>query len=92
MSHCPTTVDDLAGFDTVIDVRSPAEFALDHIPGAINCPVLDDEERRVVGTLYVQVSAFEARKLGGAMVARNIARHLDTAFHDRPKGWRPLLY
>jgi tRNA 2-selenouridine synthase len=92
VSHRPTTVDDLAGFDTVIDVRSPAEFALDHIPGAINCPVLDDEERRVVGTLYVQVSAFEARKLGGAMVARNIARHLDTAFHDRPKGWRPLLY
>ena len=92
MSHRPTTVDDLAGFDTVIDVRSPAEFALDHIPGAINCPVLDDEERRIVGTLYVQVSAFEARKLGGAMVARNIARHLDTAFHDRPKGWRPLLY
>lgn len=92
MSHRPTTVDDLAGFDAVIDVRSPAEFALDHIPGAINCPVLDDEERRIVGTLYVQVSAFEARKLGGAMVARNIARHLDTAFHDRPKGWRPLLY
>ena len=92
MSHRPTTVDDLAGFDAVIDVRSPAEFALDHIPGAINCPVLDDEERRIVGTLYVQVSAFEARKLGGAMVARNIAQHLDTAFHDRPKGWRPLLY
>ncbi|WP_428424804.1 tRNA 2-selenouridine(34) synthase MnmH [Methylibium sp.] len=92
MSHRPTTVDDLAGFDAVIDVRSPAEFALDHIPGAINCPVLDDEERRIVGTLYVQVSAFEARKLGGAMVARNIACHLDTAFHDRPKGWRPLLY
>jgi tRNA 2-selenouridine synthase len=92
MSHRPTTVDDVAGFDAVIDVRSPAEFALDHIPGAINCPVLDDEERRIVGTLYVQVSAFEARKLGGAMVARNIARHLDTAFHDQPKGWRPLLY
>lgn len=92
MSHRPVTVDDIAGFDAVIDVRSPAEFALDHIPGAINCPVLDDDERRVVGTLYKQVSAFEARKLGGAMVARNIARHLDTQFRERPKGWRPLLY
>ncbi|MGC6484943.1 MAG: rhodanese-like domain-containing protein, partial [Candidatus Puniceispirillales bacterium] len=38
------------GFDTVIDVRSPAEFADDHIPGAINCPVLSDVERAEVGT------------------------------------------
>jgi len=92
MNPRPTTVADLADFDTVIDVRSPAEFALDHIPGAINCPVLDDDERRIVGTLYVQVSAFEARKVGGAMVARRIAEHLDTRFRDRPRSWRPLLY
>jgi tRNA 2-selenouridine synthase len=92
MSHKPTTVDDLGEFTVLIDVRSPGEYALDHIPGAINCPVLDDDERRVVGTTDVQVSAFEARKIGGAMVARNIARHLDTLFHDKPKEWRPLLY
>ncbi|MGA0609054.1 tRNA 2-selenouridine(34) synthase MnmH [Caldimonas sp. KR1-144] len=84
---------DRHGFDAVVDVRSPAEFALDHIPGAVNCPVLDDEERRIVGTIYVQDSAFEARKLGAAMVARNIARHLDGPFFkDRPRNWRPLLY
>lgn len=88
----PATVADLASYDTVIDVRSPAEFALDHIPGAINCPVLDDDERHIVGTLYVQVSAFEARKVGGAMVARRIAEHLDTRFRDRPRDWKPLLY
>lgn len=92
MSHKPTTVEDLDGFTVLIDARSPAEYALDHIPGAINCPVLDDEERRVVGTTYVQRSAFEARRIGGAMVARNIARHLETLFHDRPKDWRPLVY
>ncbi len=92
MSHRPTTVDDIGQFAAIIDVRSPAEYALDHIPGAINCPVLDDEERRIVGTTYVQVSAFEARKIGGAMVARNIARHLDTLFHHQPKEWRPLVY
>lgn len=87
------TVADLAGFDTLIDVRSPGEFALDHLPGAVNCPVLDDEERRIVGTLYTQRSAFEARKLGGALVARNIAAHLEGALlRDRPKGWRPLVY
>lgn len=88
----PTSVDDLPGFDTIIDVRSPAEFALDHVPGAVNCPVLSDEERRIVGTTYVQASPFEARRIGGTMVARNIAHHLDTAFHDRPKSWRPVLY
>jgi tRNA 2-selenouridine synthase len=92
MSHNPTTVADLADFTVLIDVRSPAEYALDHLPGAINCPVLDDEERRIVGTTYVQVSAFEARKIGGAMVARNIARHLDELFHDKPREWRPLVY
>jgi tRNA 2-selenouridine synthase len=92
MSHQPTTVADLADFTVLIDARSPAEYALDHIPGAINCPVLDDEERRIVGTTYVQVSAFEARKIGGAMVARNIARHLDEQFRDKPKDWRPLIY
>jgi [protein-PII] uridylyltransferase len=63
-----------AGFDAWIDARSaPAEFAEDHLPGAVNWPVLDDEQRRVVGTLYVQVSALEARKLGAALAARNIA-------------------
>jgi tRNA 2-selenouridine synthase len=92
MSHHPTTVADIADFKVLIDVRSPAEFALDHLPGAINCPVLDDEERQIVGTTYVQVSAFEARKIGGAMVARNIARHLDEQFRDKPRDWRPLVY
>ena len=92
MSHRPTTVDDLGRFETVIDVRSPSEYALDHIPGAINCPVLDDRERKIVGTTYVQVSAFEARKIGSAMVARNMAQHIDGLMHDKPKHWRPLLY
>ena len=39
-------------FDTIIDVRSPSEFANDHIIGAINCPVLSDQEREKVGTIY----------------------------------------
>jgi len=73
-------------------VRTPAEFAIDHIPGAINCPVLSDEERITVGTLYKQVSPFEARKVGGALVAKNIAHHLETRFHGHPKSWRPLIY
>lgn len=82
----------LPQFDEVIDVRSPAEFAEDHIPGAINCPVLNDEERAMVGTLYCQESPFAARKVGAALVARNIAQHIEQRFHDRPKSWSPLIY
>ncbi|MDM0014496.1 tRNA 2-selenouridine(34) synthase MnmH [Variovorax sp. J22P168] len=88
----PMRVADIPSFDALIDARSPAEFALDHIPGAINCPVLDDDERRIVGTIYKQQGAFEARRVGGAMVAANLARHLREQFADRPAQWRPLVY
>ncbi|CAN5894473.1 tRNA 2-selenouridine(34) synthase MnmH [soil metagenome] len=90
--RAPTRVIDLPSFDTVIDARSPAEFALDHIPGAINCPVLDDEERRIIGTLYKQTGAFEARRLGGGMVAANLAKHLREQFAERPHDWKPVVY
>ncbi len=78
--------------DTVIDVRSPAEYAEDHIPGAISLPVLSNEERARVGTIYKQVSPFTARKIGAALVARNAALHLDGPLADKPGGWRPLVY
>ena len=84
-------VEALADYPERIDVRSPAEFALDHIPGASNHPVLDNEERTRIGTLYAS-SPFAARRLGAALVARNIARALETAFADKPREWRPLVY
>ncbi len=84
-------LDDFSAFDTIIDVRSPAEFALDHLPGSVNHPVLDDAQRAEVGTLYKQVDPFAARRLGAAMVSANIANHLNSAFADRPKTWRPLV-
>ncbi len=79
-------------FDTIIDVRSPAEFAEDHMPGAINLPVLSDEERARVGTIYVQDSPFKARKIGAALVARNAARHLEQSLMGKEGGWKPLVY
>ena len=82
----------LGEFDSVIDARSESEFAEDHLPGAVNWPVLDDEERRVVGTLYKQVSPLQARKVGAALVARNIATHLERELPDKPREWRPLVY
>ena len=80
------------GFDTVIDVRSPSEFAEDHVPGAINLPALTDAQRAEVGTIYVQDSPFRARKLGAAMVARNVADHVDGPLNHHDGGWRPLVY
>ncbi|AFY37465.1 tRNA 2-selenouridine synthase [[Leptolyngbya] sp. PCC 7376] len=79
-------------YDEIIDVRSPGEFAEDHIPGAINFPVLDNEERAKVGTIYKQVSPFEARKIGAALVSRNIANHLEQYFLQKPKAYHPLIY
>ncbi len=82
----------LDAFDSILDARTPAEYLLDHIPNAINTPTLNDEERILIGTTYKQVSAFEAKKRGGAMAARNIAMHIEALFMDKPKNWKPLVY
>ncbi len=79
-------------FDAVIDARTPSEYALDHIPGAVSAPVLDDAQRAEVGTLYKQVSPFEAKKLGAALIAQNVARHIERVFRGKDKNWRPLVY
>ena len=85
-------IDRLAEFDLIIDARSESEYAEDHLPGAVNWPTLSDEERVFVGTTYKQVNAFEAKKRGAAMAARNISRHIERDVIDKPKGWRPLAY
>ena len=82
----------LSEFDEIIDVRSEAEFAEDHVPEALSCPVLDNAERARVGTIYKQRSAFEAKKIGAALVSANIARHIEAHFLERPRSWRPLVY
>jgi tRNA 2-selenouridine synthase len=82
----------LDAFDALIDARSESEFAEDHLPGAVNWPVLNDAERKLVGTEYKQISAFDARKRGAVLVSRNIARHIETQVMDQPKSWRPLVY
>ena len=79
-------------FDVIIDVRSPAEFEEDHIPGAINLPVLSNEERVTVGTIYVQDSTFKAKKIGAAIVARNAANHIENALAEKTGAWRPLVH
>ena len=81
-----------AGFDAILDVRSPSEFAEDRVPGAISMPVLSDAERAEVGTIYTRDSPFKARKIGAALVARNAARHIEERLMGHDGGWRPLVY
>jgi tRNA 2-selenouridine synthase len=79
-------------FDAVIDARSEGEHAEDHLPGALNWPSLNNEERIQVGTLYKQVSPFEAQKIGASLVAANISRHIQTHVLDKARNWQPLIY
>src|SRR6267142_2823389 len=86
------SVAQLDAFDGGIAIRETSDSALYHVPEALNCPVLDDAERAYVGTLYKQVSPFDAKKIGAALVSKNIAQHIDGRFRGRDRGWRPLVY
>ena len=88
----PEALQQIDAFSAVIDARSEDEFALDHLPAAVNWPTLTNDERRIVGTAYKQMSAFEARKRGAAMAAHNIARHIEREVLDLPTTWHPLVY
>jgi tRNA 2-selenouridine synthase len=96
--NTPQYVDALWGqgepcpYDEVVDVRSPCEYTEDHIPGAVNLPVLSDAERATVGTIFRQQGGFPARKVGAADVSVNIARHLREHFAEKGKDYRPLVY
>lgn len=85
-------IERLAQFDAVIDARSESEYALDHLPGAVNWPTLHDDQHKSIGTLYSQVNPFEARKRGAALAARNIAQHIEREVIAHPKTWQPLVY
>jgi tRNA 2-selenouridine synthase len=85
-------IERLERFDAIIDARSEAEYAEDHLPGAVNWPSLNDEQRHAIGTIYKQVSPFEANKRGAALIAANIARHIEQHVIDKPRQWQPLVY
>ncbi|MGB0774449.1 MAG: tRNA 2-selenouridine(34) synthase MnmH [Akkermansiaceae bacterium] len=82
---------DLSEFAEIIDVRSPGEFSEDHLPGAINLPVLSDTERKEVGSLYVK-NPFAARRLGAQLISSNTAAHLAGHFANKAKDYAPLVY
>jgi len=82
----------LGSFSDIIDARSEGEYAEDHLPGAVNWPSLRDDERQFVGTEYKQISAFDAKKRGAALVAKNIAAHIERDVISKPRDWQPLVY
>ncbi len=90
--EAPQALQRLGDFDSLLDVRSPGEYTLDHLPRALNWWVLDDAQRAEVGTLYKQRGAFEAKRLGAALVARNIALHLEAGAAEWPRRQRVLVY
>ena len=82
----------LEDFSEIIDVRSENEFAEDHIPGAVNLPVLNNEERKKIGTMYKQISSFEAKKLGASLIFNNISRQIIQHFLIKKPRYSPLIY
>jgi tRNA 2-selenouridine synthase len=62
-------------YDLIIDARTPAEYAEDHIPGALSCPVVSNDQHAIVGTLYAK-DPHEAYTVGAQFVFRNIADHI----------------
>lgn len=56
----------------LIDVRSPGEYDLGTIPGAINIPIFTDKERHIVGTTYKEKSVEKAKKLGVEFVSKKL--------------------
>lgn len=80
-----------AGFDNLflnqtplIDVRAPVEFALGHLPGAVNLPLLNDEERAAVGTMYKNEGQAAAIQLGHKFVSGSVK-------DSRVNAWREHL-
>jgi len=90
-----TAKDYLAGlatqYDEIIDVRTPLEFEEDHIVGAINLPVLTNEQRVQVGSLYHK-DRMAGRKLGAALITANISQHILEHFTSKAGNYRPLVY
>lgn len=62
-----------ASVDSILlDVRSPSEYRSETIPGAINIPIFNDEERSLIGTIYKQESAEKAKKIGVEAVSKKL--------------------
>jgi tRNA 2-selenouridine synthase len=75
----------------VVDVRSPREFLDGHMPGAVNSPLLDDDQRMMVGVTYKHEGAARARMVAMELVNPGLSQYLgDLAAlaRSQPRGRR----
>lgn len=75
----------------LIDVRSEGEFAESHIPGAVNIPIFNDEERAQVGTMYKQIGTEQARELGLRIASAKLPE-LIRSIEQASQGKEPVVY
>lgn len=85
ISFCPSLLDS----HCIIDVRSPLEFAEDHLPGAFNVPLLENHEREEVGTIYKQVGSQAARLRGLELTSSRFGEMVRRIVEQA--GERPIL-
>jgi len=78
-------------YDLIIDARSPREYEEDHIPGAVNLPVVDNAEFAEVGTLH-RTDPLAAYQLGARYSLMNVARHIDQCISRYPGKSKILVY
>ena len=74
----------------LVDVRSPCEYAAEHIPGAVNIPLFTDAERAVVGTIYATEGESVARRKALGLIAGKIPGLVDEIIERRVAGG-PLI-
>ena len=84
-------MDDFSSYDLIIDARSEREYEEDHIPRAINLPVVNNDEYAEVGTTH-RDDKHRAYVIGVAYSHRNIANHVDQVISRYPKKTRILVY
>jgi tRNA 2-selenouridine synthase len=82
---------DFQSYDLIIDARSPREFEEDHIPGALNLPVVDNEEYAEVGTLH-RTDPMAAYQIGVCYSLKNIARHIERHISTYGRKTKILVY
>jgi len=75
---------------SIIDVRSPGEFKEDHIPNAINIPLLDDEERKEIGIIYKHIGPEKAKLRGVEIVSPKLPEFIK-AIHQIYKKNKPVV-
>jgi tRNA 2-selenouridine synthase len=68
-------IDEFSTYALVIDARTPHEYEEDHIPGAANLPVVDDEQFAEVGTMHA-TDPHSAYLVGAQYASRNVADHI----------------